>query len=35
MQVSGLRSFVENRSDVLYQPTAEVLLTLLDLIEEA
>ncbi|MDH3682965.1 MAG: phosphotransferase family protein [Acidimicrobiia bacterium] len=33
MQVSGLRSFVENRSDVLYQPTAEVLRTLLDLIE--
>ncbi|MGF1599856.1 MAG: phosphotransferase family protein [Acidimicrobiales bacterium] len=32
MQVSGLRSFVENRSDVLYRPTAEVLLTLLDLI---
>ena len=33
MQVSGLRSFVENRSDVLYQPTAEILRTLLDLIE--
>lgn len=33
MQASGLRSFVENRSDVLYQPTAEVLRTLLDLIE--
>lgn len=33
MQSSGLRSFVEDRSDVLYQPTAEVLGTLLDLIE--
>ncbi len=33
MQVSGLRSFVENRCDVLYQPTAEVLQTLLERIE--
>jgi len=33
MQVSGLRSFVEQRSDVLYQPTAEVLRTLLELTE--
>lgn len=33
MQASGLRSFVEHRSDVHYQPTAEVLGTLLDLIE--
>jgi hypothetical protein len=33
MQSSGLRSFVEGRSDDLYQPTAAVLGTLLDLIE--
>jgi aminoglycoside phosphotransferase (APT) family kinase protein len=32
MQVSGLRSYVEGRSDELYQPTAPVLRTLLDLI---
>lgn len=30
MQVSGLRSFVEGRSRELYQPTAAVLLSLLD-----
>lgn len=32
MQSSGLKSFVEGRSDELYQPTAEVLTTILDLI---
>ncbi len=32
MQVSGLRSFVEGRSDNLYLPTAAVLTTLLDLV---
>jgi len=31
MQVSGLRSYVEGRCDELYQPTAAVLRTLLDL----
>jgi aminoglycoside phosphotransferase (APT) family kinase protein len=30
MQVSGLRSFVEGRSDELYQPSAAVLVELLD-----
>ncbi|MGY9075343.1 MAG: phosphotransferase family protein [Acidimicrobiales bacterium] len=33
MQSSGLKSFVEGRSDDLYLPTAAVLSTLLDLIE--
>lgn len=32
MQCSGLRSYVEGRCDELYQPTAAVLRTLLDLI---
>jgi aminoglycoside phosphotransferase (APT) family kinase protein len=33
MQSSGLRSFVEGRSDELYLPTAPVLSTLLDLVD--
>lgn len=33
MQVSGLRSFVEGRSDELYLPTAAVLGSLLDLVD--
>lgn len=33
MQVSGLRSFVEGRSDELYLPTAAVLGTLLELVD--
>lgn len=33
MQVSGLRSYVEGRADELYQPTAAVLLALLDKVE--
>lgn len=34
MQTSGLRSFVEGRSDNLYLPTAAVLGTLLDLVDD-
>lgn len=34
MQISGLRSYVEGRCDELYQPTAAVLGTLLDLVDE-
>ena len=30
MQATGLRAFVEGRSNELYQPSAAVLLTLLD-----
>lgn len=33
MQTSGLRSFIEARSDELYHPTAAVLGTLIDLVE--
>ncbi|MFN0029885.1 MAG: phosphotransferase family protein [Acidimicrobiales bacterium] len=33
MQVSGLRSYIEGRADELYQPTAAVLLALLDAVE--
>ncbi len=33
MQVSGLRSYIEGRADELYQPTAAVLLVLLDAVQ--